>query len=1212
MTCGSCGTANPDGARFCLSCGHPLVTRSDERRVATVIFADLVGFTHLSEARDPEQVKNLVDRCFARLALDITEFGGQVDKIMGDAIVALFGAPVAHEDDAERAVRAALRMQQSIAEFKAHTDAVIQMRIGVNTGEVLVGSFHAGGEYTAMGDVVNTAQRLQTHADPGAVVVGPATYAATRDAIEYESLGELLAKGRDEPVQAWRAVSALLPPGYRRRRQETPFVGRAAEIGVLAHAIDAAVDRRRAHLALLFGEAGVGKSRLAEEVACGAKSRHRALVIEGRCVPYGEANVWWPVAEAVRQACGISTEDPLPSAERLAVVAVTAALEMPERAPEVKRIVTGLLYLMGYGVSLREIDPLRAREEAMRSVLGFVEALTRTRPVVLVVSDLHWADDLVLETIAALLDRLRGAPFVVLATARLELQDRWSIPQGRHNTVLLNLDPLDRGSTGDLLTALVDHELPSSLREALLDRSGGNPFFLEELVALLADADQAPAELRRPDAISLSELPDTLRGLVSARLDSLTPRERATLEDASVWGRSGPVEALARMGEQVHGFGDISEEVRSLTDKEILQVAGDRWSFHSDLIREVAYGTLTKADRARRHAGIAFFLEHTQPSVEEASDRTVEVVAMHYGTAAELQQELGRVEGLPPNVTLKALQWIEEAARRAERSQLLPAAEHLYTQALRLVPADQPERRIAYLLGRAGSETDQRELHEAAEDIAEAMELASKADDSALLARAVLALGEFQQKSGDLDHALVTLSRAVDLFVELGDLKGQADAQRVVGMTHIFRGDHEDAEAAIRVALKASREFGDRRGEAWALQNLAWISYVEGRSEEAERRLHASAETFQELGDSGGLSWALGLMAFVRFHQGQLFEAEELGEQILTEARERGDRWGEGMMLLLTSGVRLWSGRAGEAVEAAEHALQLFETIGDRFGQAQAQATAGRALVTAGRVTEGMRVLREALDGQVALDDGPEPDQLRLLVSVAMAGAAVQIGASDLALDALLSGQGRPLEPETIGHSDGMVAEALALLQTGDIEGGVDRLLPVIEPDDASEPSPYALSVLALALAAAGRDEEVLDLAEQVRAARRSTYLDRVNARLAELFVAARDPAAAHLTSAGDGGGAEPGASVAASFDTRYDALLEEADAADDPVAQAVSRLAASVALEAAGRADEAIDVRADAERRLDELGITGAGWRHLFEVARDATRAPALPELRA
>src|SRR3954463_15576388 len=300
MNCPSCGSTAPEGARFCPTCGHPLVTRQDERRVATVLFADLVGFTSLSESADPEQVKNIVDRTFERLAADVVSYGGQVDKVIGDALVAIFGAPVAHEDDAERAVRAGLRMQERLEQLNRDAGLDLRMRVGINTGEVLVGAMRAGGDYTAMGDVVNTAQRLQTIAKPGQVVVGPATQLATRQVVSFAALGLVTPKGREEPVDAYVAEEALLPPGARPGRGVTPLIGREHELDLLDRAIAASVTRHRAQLLLVVAEAGMGKTRLAEEAAARAESCHDAAVFEGRCVPYGEANVWWPVAEALR------------------------------------------------------------------------------------------------------------------------------------------------------------------------------------------------------------------------------------------------------------------------------------------------------------------------------------------------------------------------------------------------------------------------------------------------------------------------------------------------------------------------------------------------------------------------------------------------------------------------------------------------------------------------------------------------------------------------------------------------------------------------------------------------------------------------------------------------------------------------------------------------------------------------------------------------
>lgn len=1178
-----------EGARFCPSCGHQLVSRGDERRVATVVFADLVGFTALSETLDPEQVKNLVDSCFELLVQDITRFGGRVDKIIGDAILALFGAPIAHEDDADRAVRAALRMQQTLARHAEDAGVGVQLRIGVNTGEVLVGALRAGGEYTAMGDVVNTAQRLQIAAEPGTVVVGPATHSSTVDSIEYRDLGLVQAKGRGGAVEAWVAVEPLLPPGYRRRKFATPFVGRDTELSLLSSAVRSAVELDRAHLVLLLGEAGVGKSRLAEEVASASTCDHGAVVFEGRCVPYGEANVWWPVAEALRQAAGVAADAELPDAERLCLEAVSGALEQPQRAPEVKRIVNGLLYLMGYEVSLREIDPQRAVDEATRSVLAFLEASARARPVVVVLSDLHWADDLVLQMLAALLDRLGRSPVVLIATARPNVVERWTYPSGRHNTVIVRLDPLDRAAAGDLLESLFDREPDSATREALLDRSGGNPFFLEELVAFVGADDVEPlgtaenTDLAAVNSgphspIPLNRLPDTLRGLLAARIDALSDSHRATLADAAVWGRSGPIEALQQMATKVHGFESALPALTRLVDDEILVAYGDRWRFRNDLVREVAYSMLTKADRARRHCGIAGFLQfnatgpggHTDSA--SATDRLVDVVAFHYAAAAEVVRDLGSIDGVPRRIEREALVWLKEAAQRAQRNQAIPVAARLYGQALGLVEGSEPQVRMELLLGRASTSVELRRVEEARRDVADALEIARDLDTGAR-ARCLLVLGDLQQKTGELEDALETLSEAGELFGEAADLKGLSDAERLTGLTLLFAGRLEEAKRSISAALSATRELGDRRGQAWALQNLAWISYVEGHAVEAEERIGESIDLFSDLADSGGLNWALGLLGFVKFHQGLLREAGDLAEQVLVEARERGDRWGEGMMLLLLAGVRQWSGHARSALVAAEDSLATFRSIGDRFGESQALAAVGRSSVSIGKVTDGLTSLHAAISA-----DGTAPtDDFGVSAAAGLAGAAVQVGAPFLAFEALEVLEGSTpdeIDPERIGSRDMLVARGLALLQTDDLE----RALPVLElaatPDVDQTPSSYALSALAMARAASGDSDAATAVAEQVELAPRTTYSDRTTAVMAALLARA---------ATGD-------SSVAGDFAE----LQAEIDKTDDRAARAVVALARAMAASSLDLAD-AEGLRARAEVQLQELDLHAEGWRTIF-----------------
>ena len=1174
VTCPSCRAEVPPGARFCADCGQDLRLRGDERRVVTVLFADLVGFTTLSEARDPEAVKNLVDGCFERLVEDIDTFGGRVDKIIGDAIVALFGAPVAHEDDAERAVRAALRMQETLAERSEELGVPVRMRVGVNTGEVLVGALRAGGDYTAMGDVVNTASRLQTAAAPGEVLVGPATHASTRRVVRYEALAPLEVKGRGEPVPAWRALDAVLPPGYRPERNRAALVGRDPELGLLRHAVDNVVRNARAALLLVLGEAGVGKSRLAEELAEVAACEHNALVLEGRCVPYGEANVWWPVADALRHGCGIRSSDPAARAVELALAAVQTALGPDADPAEVNGVLQGLLFLMGYDSDLRGLDASRAREEAIHAVVTFAERYSVLRPVVVVLSDLHWADDVVLELVDTLLERLCTRRFVVLATARRAIEDRWHPPHGRHNLVALTLDPLTSEASAALLTELAGEELDGALAAALLQRSGGNPFFLEELVSLLGDAGVVG---RQPEVI---ELPDTLRGLVAARLDGLTPDERRVLDDCAVLGRRGPITAIEVMSKKHLGIEDVRPVLESLVAKELLVITGvgpsEKWTFRSDMVREVAYGTLTKADRARAHAGIAAWLEvHEDPELDNVLDR----ITHHYVRAAELEAELGGLEDLGVDLPARALHWLQLAAGRADQSELSVVAERLYAEGLRLLGGQHGPRHRAFVTGRARALAKLRQLPAARADAEAAADEARMAGAGAEadLATALVVLADVEQKEQRWEAAEACLAEATELYLRLDDPSGQAEVQRLRGFGALLQHEYHDAIVLLEEARSRFEALGDRRGVAWAQQNLAWCAFFLGHAEEAESQLRVAAATFDELGDLAGRAWAVGLLAWTRFQQGYSLEAEAMAEGIVEDIRRRGDRWGLGMMLVLIGSVRLWTGRAGSAIPSLEEARDSFLAIDDAFGCIQANAALGRALVAAGRIDEGFATM----PGTSATAPVDHLDREHLAGIVPTAAAAVQVGdldraASTLALVPAIDAAD-PAAPVRVGDAESVVAAALHGLQRGDVEHAVrslaalaERLAPTIDPNVAS--------ALALARAADGDVDAALVDADAVDDHDRATYLDRILAGIARGLALTRR--------------SDHAAAVAA-----FDQVRAAAEATEDRVSVAVTRLADAIAAEARGDADA--PVRGDeADRLLADLGLEETAWRQAFRLA--------------
>ena len=1135
----------------------------DQRRVATVLFADLVGFTALSERMDPEQVKALVDRCFDRLARDIEAFGGRVDKVVGDAIVALFGAPIAHEDDAERAVRAGLHMQQTIASVAAEVGHVVQMRVGVNTGEVLVGAVRGGREYTAMGDVVNTASRLQTAAEPGTVLVGPETHAATRDVVSYREIDAVVAKGKELPVAAWVALAAIVPPGHRPRRSGAPLVGRETELALLTSVTTTAIERCRAALLIVHGEAGMGKSRLAAETSSFAERELGALVLEGRCVPYGEANVWWPVADAIRTSVSISPDASLAEIDAGLRRAARASLTESDRLDELERVVAGLHHLLGHDGALRGIDATRARDEAIRSVVALAEGFTHRKPLVVVLSDLHWADQEVLDLADTLLVRLARRPFVLVATARRALRDHWHPTPEAANSVVLHLDPLAPDASRRLLYALTEGSLHPSLASMLIDRAGGNPFYLEELVALVSEAgvDTVDALLDT----EAGELPSTLRGLVAARLDALAPDDRHMLDDAAVLGQRNKIGALVTMaGVKWNIEAEAARaHVENLAAREFLVVDGDTYTFRSDVIREVAYSTLTKADRARSHAGIAAWIEQNESAEHE---HIVDQIASHYAAAAELTADIGRVGGVPGDVAERAITWLTRAAERAIADSLPAAAVALATRALDLL-TDDDDRLHVLLHLRAVANTDRHDLDAAEEDAARSLAIATDRADEVSVARAQLVLGEVHQQRSDFATSIEILTSAEQRFAAADDEGGVAESLRQQGLTHLFAGDYEAADDAFAAALERFDRIGDPRGSAWAHQNLSWSAYTSGRVDEADARIMQAIATFEELGDPGGITWSRGLLAWVRFHQGHNEEAEDLARTVGRDAHDRGEVWGEAMMVVLTGAIALWSGRVDEAVETLGRAVDLFGGIDDVFGVLQARCGLARARLMAGDIDGGLAELDEVR----ASTSGPTTPFDRVgFARITALTAAVQLGDLSLGYE-IVDESAEARQGGMLGGADRLVALALFQLQSGDVGAAVETI------DRVTEERGYVDAGRALVAAVAGDTAGAFAHADLVES-HTHTYLDRAYAGIARAIACARSGA----------------------VDDARAALAETTsmlDVTDDRLAQAVVRLA-DAAIAESGRASDAASVRRIAEDRLAGLGVTAEGWRTLLSDA--------------
>lgn len=1058
----------------------------EERRVVTVLFADIVGFTTLSEHADPEQVKRLVDGVFQRLVEDVVLFGGHVDKIIGDCIVALFGAPVTHDDDAERAVRAGLKMHQSLMEHNRQIGSDLQMRIGINTGEVLVGALRAGGAYTAMGDVVNTASRLQTEAPPGRVLVGQPTKVLTDRPIRYSWFATLTPRGREQSIDAWLAEEVSLRPGRQRRSHSTPLVGRNEEASVLLAGIAYAVARRKALLIAVDGEGGVGKSRLAEDIVRKARHEHDLAVLVGGCVAYGEANVWWPIAMALTEALQIDEID-AESIRRTGIERAAALLGRAEDDPEITRIGEAFLHLLGQPSALDRLDAVRAREELTRALVMVLQARCRKGPLLMVIADIHWGDTVVHGLLEQLLTNLANLPFVLLTTSRPDAEVLWPPTSPLFTSVHLRLEPLDRESTEQLAAAILGDGAEPGIIAALYDRSGGNPLFLEELATLVAEGGK------------VGDLPDSLRTLVSARLDQLTVEQRAMLDNAAVLGTSGSLTALLQFAQALNQHAD-SSTLDALVEAGLLTREGRRWRFRSQSVRDVAYNTLTKAVRAVRHNGIAEALEKiydryvgagpsspTEPSREGTASR--DEIAHHYATTAELVAELGPVSGVPADIVDRAIKWLILAAERASEQHYMKSAVRLSTRALDLLGEEVGESQVPSMLRlcliRASSFLEMRNTARARADLDRVLRSSALLGDLASEAEARRILGTVVRLSGNLPGARGELSEAVRLFRLVDRPLRLARALRDRAFVELLGGDLVLAEQLLNEAEQLSQGGVDAVGLAWVEWHRAWLSFVSGDLVEAEARLTRAEQTMTANGDVGGLGWVLGLLAYVRHYQGRADEAASLADRVLEEALDRGDEWAVGMMQSLQSNLWLWRGRTEEAVRLGEAARARFRRMGDGFCELLALAPLTRAIAALGRGSAFQRSVEEMHMLGVSY-------QRQGLVLLTEAACAAELGESERAVKAadLAIGNDR----NRAGFStEAWVARALGLVQLGHADEA-RQCLERAQIASGGLTTAYVRSVGVLVDVALGRYETALEQAVEVSGDTTASYLDHVYA----------------------------------------------------------------------------------------------------------------------
>jgi class 3 adenylate cyclase/tetratricopeptide (TPR) repeat protein len=867
VTCPSCGSENATGAKFCSECGAALAPAAaliEERKIVTVVFCDLVGSTARAERQDPEDVRAELSSFHARVRSEFERHGGTVEKFIGDAVVAVFGAPLVHEDDPERAVRAAL----AIRDWALDEDAV-DVRLAVNTGEALV-SLSArpnAGEGLVAGDVINTAARLQAAAPVNGIFVGVKTFRSTEQRIEYREHPPVAAKGKEQPVAVWEALEAKSLFGVDvDLKPSTRLVGRRRDLDQLLDGLARAKAEREPQLVTIVGVPGMGKSRLLQELSSILEAEPDLIRWrQGRSLPYGEGVTYWALGEMVKGEAGILESDS-------AQVAETKLRETVERISadsDREWLRSMLLPLVGVADAAQGGD---RRGEAFAAWRRFVEGLAEERPTVLVFEDLHWADDGLLDFVDSLVDWATDVPLLVVATARPELLSRrphWG--GGKPNAATLSLAPLSEEETAELVHAILDRSvLPADLQRAVLARAGGNPLYAEEFARMVAERGQlGEADLR---------LPDSVQGLISARLDALSRAEKELLQGAAVVGKVFWPGALADANS---GGPALDDTLRSLERKEFVRrerrssVEGElQYAFRHVLVRDVAYAQIPRATRAERHGRVAEWIQR-----QVRSEDAAELVAHHYLSALEY----ARAAGLDVSeLGARARVALRDAGRRAVALNAFANASRFFEAAAELTPEDDPE------------------WPKLALEHAEASTYVDVSRDGLLL-------------------------RARARLIE-GDVHDAARAEMVLGEYCWLRLDHVKANEHFQAAEVFAGRMTDQNARLNILASLARFATLADQNERAVSLGEQALVLAEALGRDDMRSHVLNSVGSARLSQGDMAGLAELETSREIARGVNGPDYLRACGNLASSLVTL--GQLERAADLHREALQVAEQIG--------------------------------------------------------------------------------------------------------------------------------------------------------------------------------------------------------------------------------------------------------------------------------------------
>ncbi|HET8525498.1 MAG TPA: adenylate/guanylate cyclase domain-containing protein [Actinomycetota bacterium] len=1046
--CPNCGHENADGAKFCSACGARLDATAaaprEVRKTVTIVFCDLTGSTGLGERLDPESLRTVMTRYFDRMRAVLEAHGGTVEKFIGDAVMAVFGIPAVHEDDAVRAVRAAHEMRVALGQLNADLErdrsVTLQMRIGVNTGPVVAGDPGAG-QALVTGDAVNTAARLEQAAEAGEILIGEETFGLARDAIEAEHVDPLVLRGKANAVDAFRLLSVRAGVAGHERRLDSPMIGRELQLRMLLDAFEAAATEDACRLFTVMGPAGIGKSRLVREFVSAVGDR--AQVLSGRCLSYGEGITFFPIAEMVIQAAGIS-EDDTPGRAR---AELSALLEWAPDGETVAAHLAGMLGLDGSG-----------RVEAPWAVRRFLETLGGRRPVVAVFDDVHWGEPSLLEVIEHVAAWSRDVPILLVCMARPELlEERPGWGGGQRNATSVHLEPLSEPEADALIENLLGHPaLTHDIRERIRAAANGNPLFVEEMLSMLVDDAilvQKDGEWVATVDLSTVQVPPAISALLASRLDRLAPLERRVVEAAAVVGEVFDRSAVAALVPD-ESAGRLDEHLGRLLLKDVVRpspsdVGGEGLRFRHILLRDAAYDAIPKGERAVLHEA---FADHLQAVLGDRTSEFDEFVGYHLEQAHRMRDELGLHDEHTERLSRSAFEHLRAAGVRAAERGDPPAAASLLLHAVDLRDPDDPERlEISWVLGFALA--DSGSIPDAAALLTDAIARAEAAGNDRAAAYARCAMATVQML-GSPEANVATIKeqaeRAIAVFEAAGDDRGQALAWSAMAFAQWFEEHVEEARRSVERAIPYARAAGDRVTEGELLSLMSGCNAL------------------------GPTPVTAGIAQ---------------GEAILADARATGNRRLEQSVERSVGTMYSLRGSFEQARAMISHSRGIAQELGLMIDYWAAAQNAGRNEWLAGEPGAAAEILRESCEALESMGE------TAFLSTHATMLAALEVERGNLAeADRWIELAERTGSPDDRATQVGIeLARGLVLAARGDPSAG-DRLRRAVALIDETDMSPLRIQVrCALAAWVKTRDPEeaarVIDEAVELADAKGATAL---------------------------------------------------------------------------------------------------------------------------